>query len=106
VATTLRTLPTAPPVRKVIRATYREYLVEGQWQRRSRAERHVWKGAPSVTVHRIETVYREPIGTRGERSRVTFHVTGERRAEYLRDALPTVTVRADGNGTMLAIWYY
>jgi hypothetical protein len=105
--TTLLARPAAPTIRKSIRTRYREYLIRGEWVRTDRTERvRIGGSVPMVSIVRRETVYREPIGTRGEKSHVTFHVSGELAREYLAACLPTAVVRADENGTILAVWYY
>lgn len=98
--------PAAPAVRKVLRTRYRETLTPDGWERIDSQERKKHRSAPSVRIGRTETVYREPIGTRGERSAVSFTVTGDRRNEYLAACLPTVCVTSDDGTTTFAVWYY
>lgn len=96
-----------PTVRKVLRTRYRETLTPGGWDRITPDQRkRAYRDLPTVRIGRTETVYRAPIGTRGERSEVTFTVTGSHRNEYLAAALPTVVITHDDGTTTFGVWYY
>lgn len=99
--------PAAPAVRKVLRTRYRETLTPDGWERITPDQRkRQFRGLATVRIGRTETIYREPIGTRGEKSAVSFTVTGPDRNAYLAACLPTARVTTDDGTTTFAVWYY
>lgn len=99
--------PAAPSIRKILRTRYRRTLTPHGWDEITPEERkRQFRGMPTVRIGRTEITYREPIGTRGERSEVTFTVTGSHRNEYLAAELPTVLITHDDGTTTFAVWYY
>ncbi len=105
-ATQLLTLPAAPAVRSDRTTRYTEYRTPAGWVRKTKRLKTV--GLTSVRVIRREVMYRSPIGTRGERSHVSFTVIGTGAADYVRECIPTVRVvpAACSDDQVFGSWFY
>lgn len=83
---------------------YHESPVGGQWQR---VHHNVLRlPVDRVSITRTETRYASDCDAHGSRYRVTFRVTGERAADYVREGLPTAKVVETAPGAVLAEWFF